>query len=74
MGILANRIWHVALARVEAGTMFNRWHGWGTKDTKPGGGRLVESEAETGVDQWSVPIVDPRHLDIDALTSPFLCD
>ena len=42
MGKLANRIWHVALARVEAGTMFYRWHGWGAKDTKLVGGRLAE--------------------------------
>ena len=45
MGMLANRIWHVALARVEVSTiMFSRWHGWG------------RTQNWWGEDLWSVTL------------------
>ena len=55
------------MARVEAGTILNRWHGWGEKVTKLVGGRLVELDAETGVGQWPVLNADLRHLGLDDL-------
>ena len=75
MAMLANRIWHVALARVKAGTIVQslarlgkeRQQNWWEGNTCGVG-------AETGVDQWPVPNVDLRHLDIDTLTLCFLCD
>ena len=78
MAMLANRIWHVALARVEAGTIVQslarlgkeRQQNWWEGNTCGVG-------AETGVDQWPVPTVDLRHLDIDTSTLSFLsrlCD
>jgi hypothetical protein len=55
------------LARVKAGTILHRWHGWGRKETKLVGKRLVGLNAETGVDQWPVLTVDLRHLGLDDL-------
>lgn len=50
-------------------TIHNRWHGWEKEGYKTGGGRLVELDAETVVDQWPVPNADLRNLDNDNLVS-----